>query len=63
MTKRLRKVSENGKTVWRIAETPAEPGGAPCGALRKAREKALRVHHELEAERLMKQESAGTDSP
>jgi len=50
MTRKLKLVTENGKTAWRIAEQ-GEEIKAPCEAMRRAREKALRVTAEIKAEK------------
>jgi len=58
MERKLKQVTENGMLVWRITER-GDRAGAPCEKLRRAREKALRVTAELEAERAKNNQSEG----
>ena len=58
MERRLKQVTENGKPVWRITEHGARID-APCEKLRRAKEKAMRVTAELEAERVKNNQIEG----
>jgi|LSPZ01.1.fsa_nt_gi hypothetical protein len=54
MKRRMIPVRENGRLVWRVTEGGAAAERrveAPCDALRRAKELALRAVRELEAEK------------
>lgn len=50
MIRKLKQVRENGQLVWRITDEEQKIE-APCDAMKRAKEKAIKVHAELEAER------------
>ena len=58
MKRKLKQVTEGGKIVWRITEH-GERVDAPCEKVRRAKEKALRVTAELEAERIKINQTEG----
>ena len=58
MQRKLKQVAENGKLVWRITEQ-GDAIDAPCEKMRRAKQQALRVAAELEAERKKNQQIEG----
>ena len=54
MKRRLQQVTENGQKVWRITGAgiaALQSVDFPCEKMRKAKEKALKVTAEIEAEK------------
>ena len=58
MKRKLKQVAENGKLVWRITEQ-GDAIDAPCERMRRAKQQALRVTAELEAERVKNKQIEG----
>ena len=58
MQSKLKQAAENGKLVWRITEQ-GDVLDAPCEKMRRAKQQALRVAAELEAERVKNKQTEG----